>query len=234
MMAQAGELSPMSLKLYFHPLSSFCHKALIALYEASIPFEPIFVDLRDEKSSAALRALWPIAKFPVLHDDARNCTVPESTTIILYLDAYYPGGARFVPAGADQAWQVNLWDRIYDHYIHLPMQKAVGDSFRPPDNRDPVGVEQAKAQMRKAFDLADEAMQSRTWAIGENFTLADCAAAPALFYANLVSPFGQTHKNLAAYLGRLMARESYARVLKEAEPYFQMFPLDNKPRIAAP
>jgi glutathione S-transferase len=223
----------MSLKLYYHPLSSFCHKALIALYEAGIPFEPILVDPRDEASSAPLRALWPIAKFPLLRDEARNCTVPESTTIIMYLDAHYAKGTRLISADADQAWQVNMWDRIYDHYIHLPMQKAVGDNFRPADKRDAVGVEQAKTQMRKAFDLADDAMQSRTWAIGETFTLADCSAAPALFYANLVLPFGQTHKNLAAYLGRLMARPSYARALKEAEPYFNMFPLENKPKLAA-
>jgi glutathione S-transferase len=113
------------------------------------------------------------------------------------------------------------------------MQKAVGDSFRPADKRDPVGVEQAKAQMRKAFDLAEDAMQSRTWAIGETFTLADCSAAPALFYANLVLPLGETHRHLAAYLDRLIARPSYARALKEAEPYFHMFPLENKPKIAA-
>jgi len=160
----------MSLKLYYHPLSSFCHKALIALYEADVAFEPTLVDLRDEKSAAPMRALWPIGKFPVLRDEARNCTVPESSTIIRYIDTHYAGGKRLVPADADQAWQVDMWDRIYDHYVHLPMQKAVGDSFRPADKRDSVGVEQAKAQMRKAFDLAEDAMQSRTWATGETFT----------------------------------------------------------------
>ncbi len=224
----------MSLKLYYHPLSSFCHKALIALYEARIPFEPIFVDLGDEKSSAALRAFWPIAKFPLLRDEARNRTVPESTIIITYLDAHYAGGTRFIPANADEAWQVQMWDRFYDLYVHHAMQKAVGDNLRPADRRDPFGVEQAMQQIRKAFDVADAAMQSRTWAAGENFTLADCAAAPALFYANTVLPFGQTHKRLAAYLARLMARASYARVLEEAQPYFELFPLEKKPQIVAP
>jgi glutathione S-transferase len=224
----------MSLKLYFHPLASFCHKVLIALYEADIPFEPIFVDLGDEKSSAPLRALWPIAKFPVLRDEARNCTVPESTVIITYLDTHYAGGTRFVPADVDQAWQVQMWDRFYDHYVHYNLQKVVGDHLRPADKRDPFGLEQAKAQMRKAFDIAEPAMQSRTWAAGEHFTLADCAAAPALFYANTVLPFAHTHKNLSAYLARLMARASYARVLKEAQPYFALFPMDKKPEIAAP
>jgi glutathione S-transferase len=224
----------MSLKLYFHPLSSFCHKALIALYEAGIPFEPILVNLGDEQSSAALRALWPIAKFPLLRDEARDCTVPESTVIISYLDAHYAGGTRFVPADVDKAWQVQMWDRFYDHYVHLPMQKVVGDKLRPAGQRDPFGVQQAQAQMRKAFDVAEAAMQSRTWAAGEDFTLADCAAAPALFYANTVVPFATTHRNLAAYLGRLMARASYARVLAEAEPYFAMFPMEKKPQIAGP
>ena len=224
----------MSLKLYFHPLSSFCHKVLIALYEAGIPFEPIFIDLGEEKSSAVLRALWPIAKFPVLRDEARNCTVPESTVIITYLDAHYTSGTRFLPADVDKAWQVQMWDRFYDHYVHHPMQKAVGDNLRPPDQRDPFGVEEAKAQMRQAFDVAEAAMQSRAWAAGDDFTLADCAAAPALYYANTVMPFARTHKNLSAYLARLVARASYARVLKEAQPYFELFPMDKKPEIVAP
>lgn len=222
----------MSLKLYYHPLSSFCHKVLIALYEANIPFEPVFVDLGDEKSSAPFKALWPIGKFPVLHDEARDSTVPESTVIIEYLDAYHARG-RFVPADADNAWQVRLWDRFYDHYIHYPMQKAVGDNLRPSDKRDPLGVEQAKAQIRKAFDIAEHAMQSKTWAACETFSMADCAAAPALFYANLVVPFADTHKALAAYVDRLRARPSYARVLREAEPYFDMLPMEQKPRLAA-
>ncbi len=222
----------MSLKLYYHPLSSFCHKVLIALYEANIPFEKIFVDLGDEKSSAPFKALWPIGKFPLLRDEARDCTIPESTIIINYLDAHY-AASRFVPADADRAWQVQFWDRFYDHYVHYPLQKVVGDNLRPADKRDPLGVEQAKAQMRKAFDIAEQAMQSRTWAAGETFSMADCAAAPALFYANLVVPFTVTHKALAAYFDRLKARPSYARVLREAEPYFDLFPMEPKPRLAA-
>ena len=224
----------MSLKLYYHPLSSFCHKVLIALYEAGIAFEPISVDLGDEKSSAPFRALWPIAKFPLLRDEARNCTVPESTVIITYLDTHYAGGTRLLPADMDQAWQVQMWDRFYDHYVHHPMQKVVGDNLRPGDKRDPFGVAQAKTQIDKAFDVAEAAMQSRTWAAGEDFTLADCAAAPALFYANTVMPFARTHKNLAAYLARLTARASYARVLKEAQPYFELFPMEKRPQLVEP
>jgi glutathione S-transferase len=222
----------MSLKLYFHPLASFCHKALIALYENQIAFEPVIVDLGDEKSSATFRKLWPMAKMPVLRDETRGRTVAESTIVIEYLDAYFPGPTRFVPAHPDRAWQTRFWDRFYDHYVQEPMQKIVTDRLRPAGNSDALGVEHAKAHLLEAYRVAEPAMQSKTWAIGDEFTLADCAAAPALFYANTVVPFGLTEQNLSAYLNRLMARPSFARVLEEAEPYFQLFPMENKPRTA--
>jgi len=224
----------MSLKLYFHPLASFCHKALIAFYEGGIPFEPIIVDLLDEKSSAAFKAVWPMAKMPVLRDEARDRTVVESTTIIEYLDAYYPSGMRFLPADADRAWQTRMWDRFYDHYVQEPMQKIVTDRLRPAGKNDSYGVEQAKLQLHEAYGVIEPVMESKSWAMGNDFTLADCAAAPALFYANTVVPFGQTHKNLSAYLDRLMARPSFARVLEEAQPYFTLFPMEKKPQIARP
>lgn len=220
----------MSLKLYFHPLSSFCHKALIALYEAQTPFEPVFVDLSDEKSSAALRSLWPMAKFPVLRDEKRNCTVAESTVIIEYLDAYYPGPARFVPADPDLAWQARMRDRFYDLYVHLPMQKIVGDRLRPAGATDPFGVEEARANLRRVYGMIDRDMAGRTWAVGDGFSLADCAASPALFYANTVEPFGPAQKNLQSYFGRLMSRPSYVRTIEEAQPYFVYFPMEIKPR----
>jgi glutathione S-transferase len=145
----------MALKLYFHPLSSFCHKALIALYENRIPFEPIIVDLRDEASSAAFRAVWPMAKMPVLRDEARNHTVAESTIIIEFLDAHYPGPTRFLPADVDRAWQTRMWDRFYDHYVQEPMQKIVGDRLRPEGKTDAYGVELAKAQLQKAYGVRE-------------------------------------------------------------------------------
>ena len=222
----------MALKLYFHPLASFCHKALIALYENRIPFEPIIVDLRDEASSAAFRAVWPMAKMPVLRDEARNRTVAESTIIIEFLDAHYGGPTRFLPADADRAWQARMWDRFYDHYVQEPMQKIVGDRLRPEGKTDAYGVELAKAQLQKAYGVMERQMDSKAWAIGDDFTLADCAAAPALFYANTVVPFAETHKDLAAYLDRLMLRPSFARVLEEAQPYFNLFPMKKKPTIA--
>ena len=214
----------MSLTLHFHPLASYCHKVLIALYENDVPFTPNRVDLSSESERAALLKLWPIGKFPVLRDDARSVTVPESTVIIEYLDRYYPGQTRFIPADFDAAWQTRLRDRFYDLYVHEPMQKIVGDRLRPEGSKDPHGVEEAKTRLRTAYGLIDQQMAMQTWATGEAFGLADCAAAPALFYANEVMPFGEGCGNLAAYFGRLRARPSYARVLREAEPYFAMFP----------
>ena len=221
----------MYLKLYFHPLASFCHKALIAFYENGTPFEPVIVDLLDETSSAAFRAVWPMAKMPVLRDDARDRTVAESTIVVEYLEAYYPGATRFLPEDPDSAWQTRMWDRIYDHYVQEPMQKIVTDRLRPEGNSDAFGVELAKAQLREAYDLIERQMASNFWAMGDSFTLADCAAAPALFYADTVVPFGETQRALSAYLDRLMARPSFARVLQEAQPYFGLFPMEEKPRI---
>jgi glutathione S-transferase len=224
----------MSLKLYLHPLASFCHKALIALYENGTPFEPTLVDLGDAASRAAFTAVWPMAKMPVLRDEARDRIVAEATIVIEYLDTYYPGRTRFIPMGADRAWQTRMWDRFYDHYVHEPMQKIVTDRLRPDGSNDPVGVEQAKAQIREAYTLIEREMQSKTWMMGDDFTLADCAAAPALFYANTVLPVDAAQKNLRAYLGRLMARPSYARALAEAEPYFNLFPMERKPQVPMP
>jgi glutathione S-transferase len=220
----------MVLKLYFHPLASFCHKALIALYENGTPFEPILVDLANEASRAVFREVWPMAKMPVLRDETRDRTVAESSVVIEYLDAFYPGATRFLPSDPDRAWQTRLCDRFYDHYVQEPMQRIVTDRLRPAGDSDAYGVEQAKLQLLEAYKVAEPMMQSKAWAMGDDFTLADCAAAPALFYANTVMPFGQAEKNLSAYLDRLMARPSFARVLEEAQPYFSLFPMENKPR----
>jgi glutathione S-transferase len=117
-----------------------------------------------------------------------------------------------------------LRDRFYDLYVHLPMQKIMGDRLRPADKRDLHGVEEAKAQLRKSYAMIEQQMAAGTWAMGERFTLADCAAAPPLFYGNMAVPFGEDHHNLRAYFERLKARPSFARVMKEAEPYFSMVP----------
>jgi glutathione S-transferase len=214
----------MSLTLHFHPLSSFCWKALIALYENDTPFAPHLVNLGNEAERAAFLKLWPIGKFPVLRDDATDRTIPESSIIIEYLDNQYPGRTRLIPADAKLALQTRLRDRFYDLYVHLPMQKVVGDRMRPQKEKDPHGVDEARARIQSCYGMIDKELAGKTWAMGEVFTLADCAAAPALFYANKVLPFGDAHKNVAAYFDRLQRRPSFARVIKEAEPYFSMFP----------
>jgi glutathione S-transferase len=212
------------LKLYFHPLSSFCHKVLVALYENNTPFEPYIVDLASETARADFKKIWPIGKFPVLRDEARDQTVPESSTIIEYLAQHYPGKTQLVPADPDLARQTRMRDRFYDLYVNVPMQKVVTDRLRPAGKNDPHGVEEAKALLQTACGMIDQEMKTRTWAMGDAFSMADCAAAPAMFYANLVMPFGDTYKNAAAYLDRLMERPSFARAVKEAQPYFASFP----------
>jgi glutathione S-transferase len=214
----------MTLTLYFHPLSSFCQKVLVALYENDTPFEPCIVDLGNEASRADFLKVWPVGKFPVIRDDAKGRTVPESSIIIEYLDQHYPGKTRLVPADVDLAWQTRLSDRFYDLHLHVHMQKIVGDRLRPAANKDPYGVEQARARIETAYGIIDQEMATKTWAMGDAFSMAECAAAPALFYANLVVPFDDTHKNVAAYFDRLMKRPSFARVVEEAKPYFAMFP----------
>ncbi len=219
----------MSLTLYFHPLSSFCWKALIALYENDTPFVPHIVNLGDPDANAAFKKVWPIGKFPVVRDEAKDRTIPESSIIIEYLSQHYPGPTQLVPADADLARETRLRDRFYDLHVHVPMQKIVGDRLRPADKKDPFGVEQARAQLGAALDMveadmAEETGATKTWAMGDAFTMADCAAAPALYYANLVMPFADTHKNATAYLARLTQRPSFARTLREAEPYRHLFP----------
>jgi glutathione S-transferase len=214
----------MSLTLHFHPLSSFCWKALIALYENDVAFTKNSVNLGDATERAALLRLWPIGKFPVLRDDARGQTIPESSIIIEYLDTHYPGPTRFIPDDPELALQARLRDRFYDLYVHLPMQKIMGDRLRPADKRDPRGVEEARAQLKTSYQMIEQQMAAGPWAIGEAFSIADCAALPALFYANMVEPFGDANKNVTAYFERLKARPSIARVMKEAEPYFNMVP----------
>ncbi|MCC8968168.1 glutathione S-transferase family protein [Bradyrhizobium sp. Pear76] len=221
----------MSLTLHYHPLSSFCWKALVALYENGATFTPNMVNLGDPAERAALLALSPIGRFPLLRDETRGETVPESSIVIEYLDRHYPGTVRLIPDDSELALQTRLRDRFVDLYVHLPTQKIVGDRLRPADRRDPHGVAVARAELRSSYAILDQQLlildrqlARRGWMMGEQFSLADCAAAPALFYGNKVEPIGEGHRHLAAYLERLKVRPSFARVLKEAEPYFGMFP----------
>jgi glutathione S-transferase len=216
----------MALTLYFHPLSSFCQKALIALYENGTPFTPQKVDLMDEKENAAFKELWPVGKFPVLRDDKNGKTIPESTSIIEYLAQHYPGSVQLVPKDADQALAVRAQDRFYDLNVHLPTQKVITDRIRPAGQNDKFGVEHARGLLQTALAIIDKDMAKKTWAAGEAFTMADCAAAPTLFYYNrAVEPLAGSFDNAAAYLDRLVKRPSYARALEEAEPFLKYVPM---------
>jgi len=213
----------MSLELFLHPLSSYCHKVLIALYENDIPFAARRID--DPAVAGEYETLSPLKRFPILRDVKRNRVVPESTIIIEYLDTHFPGRIRFIPEDPQLAWQVRLRDRFFDNYLHTPMQKFAAERLRPQANRDPYGLEEAKALFVKALGLVDIEMAGKTWAMGESFTLADCSAAPALFYGNrFFGPFRDTHPHALAYLDRLMARPAYARALEEAKPFLHLLP----------
>ena len=184
----------------------------------------MLVDLQDPASRDAFLKVWPMGKFPVIRDEARDHLVPESSIIVEYLDRHYPGPAKLMPADPDRARQTRMRDRFFDSYIHTPMQKVVGDRLRPVGHKDAFGVEQARALMGQGLSMVEEAM-GPAWMMGEDFTLADCSAAPALFYAARIMPLGAKAQ---AYLERLKARPSFARTLKEAEPYFAMFPSEDR------
>lgn len=212
----------MSLVLHSHPLSSYCWKVLIALYETGAPFKAEMVNLGDPAAKAAYAALWPTCKIPLLQDGAR--IVPETSVQIEYLNAHYPGARPLLPADEALRLEARLWDRVSDFYVMTPMQRIVDDRLRPAPDRDPRAVNEARALLTTAYGMIDRNMADKTWAAGADFTIADCAAAPALFYAGIIFPFPTTHKNLGAYFERLLARPSVARVIREARPFFQYFP----------
>ena len=214
----------MTLRLYMHPLSSYCWKTLIALYETGVPFEQEIVDLQDPDARERFVRMTPLGKFPVIVDEDAGKAFPESSIIIEYLAMKYPSAARLLPTDKDLALRVRLSDRFYDLYVHDKMQRIVGDRIRPADQKDPAGVARNHAELEIALALVDRDMAEGGWATGLTFTMADCAAAPALYYANQVAPFGDRHPGAARYLDRLIARPSFARVLEEAAPYFAMFP----------
>ncbi len=214
----------MSLTLHFHPLSSFCQKVLVALHENATPFTPNIVDLMDANANARFKAIWPIGRFPVVRDESAGRTIPESSIIIEYLDQHFPGATRFVPADPDRARDVRQQDRFFDLYVNVPMQKVVTDRLRPNGQNDAFGVDQAKALLRTALEMTDKDMAAKTWAVGNSFTMADCAAAPALFYANMIFPFSGSFPHVARYLDRLKERPSFKRTLEEAKPYLSLVP----------
>lgn len=213
----------MALTLHHHPLSSYCWKVQIALYELGTPFEAQVVNLGDPTARAAYTALWPTAKIPLLVDGDR--VVPETSLQIEYLDRRHPGAARLLPDDFDAQLNVRLWDRLFDCYVMDPMQRYIGQLLRPEAQRDPLAMQAAVDALGRAYDLIEGRMGDHAWAAGDSFSMADCAAAPALFYAAIVRPFSPRHPRLSAYFERLLARPSVWRCIVEARPVFQYYPL---------
>jgi glutathione S-transferase len=212
----------MTLVLYQHPFASYCQKALIALYELELPFESHLV--KGAEGREQLARLWPLAGVPVLRDEDADLTLPESTTIIEYLDGLAGGGA-LIPADAADALQARLWDRVADHHVSTPMQKIVGDELRPEGGRDPEGVAEARRALDSVYAVLDARLADQPWAGGATFTVADCASFPALFYTRAIHRWDRAHANLTRYYRDLLARPSIARVVDEARPYREVFPL---------
>jgi glutathione S-transferase len=213
----------MPLQLYAHPFSSYCQKVLIALYENGIPFELRMLAPGNEQATAEFAALWPLRKMPMLVDAGR--TVVEASIIVEHLGLRHDGPVRLIPADAGAALEVRMMDRFFDNYIMTPMQQIVGNSLRPAESRDPYGVAQARTQLDTAYRWLDGKMRGRQWAAGDGFSLADCAAAPSLFYADWAHPIGEAFGNVKAYRQRLLTRPSFARAVDEARPYRPLFPL---------
>ena len=213
----------MSMKLYAHPFSSYCQKALIALYENDTPFEFRMLAPGDELAAAEHEALWPVKRMPVLVDDGR--TVVEASIIIEHLGLRHPGPVRLIPEDPRAALDVRMMDGFFDNYIMTPMQKIVADSIRAAEHRDRQGVAEAREMLDTAYRWLDNATTGHKWAAGDIFSLADCAAAPTLFYADWAHPIGKAFSNVRAYRRRLLARPSFARAVDEARPYRPLFPL---------
>jgi len=208
--------------LYAHPFASYCQKVLIALYENDTPF--IYRKLAPEDPSAMseLEKHWPLKKFPVLLDNGR--VILESSVIIEYLQIRHSGPVRLIPADPEAALDVRMMDRFFDNYIMTPMQKIVADYIRAKGDRDPLGVNEAKSSLDLAYGWLDGVMQKRTWAAGADFSMADCAAASSLFYADWVHEIGDQFSSVRDYRRRLLQRPSVARTIDEARPYRKLFP----------
>jgi glutathione S-transferase len=210
------------MKLFAHPFSSYCQKVLVALYENDTPFELRLLEFGDEQAAAELAALWPLKRMPVLVDGGR--AIVESSIIIEHLVLHHPGPVVLIPRDPEAALEVRMMDRFFDQYVSTPMQKIVFDTIRGPGDKDPLGVADARRMLDTAYGWLEKVMVGRIWAAGESFGMADCSAAPALFYADWVHPIADTFPKVRAYRERLLARPSFARAVDEGRPYRPMFP----------
>jgi glutathione S-transferase len=212
----------MSLTLHAHPFSSYCQKVLVALYENETPFTFRMLAFDDPEAGKEFARLWPIEHMPIFVDDGR--VIAESSIVIEHLQLRHPGPVRLIPADAEVALEARFMDRVFDNHVMTPMQRIVFDFIRPPEKRDPMGVENARGKLDKSYAWLDSRLEGRAWAAGDAFTLADCAAAPALFYADWVHPVPEGLPRLRDYRARLLKRPSFARCVEEGRPYRHLFP----------
>jgi len=213
----------MSLQVYAHPFSSYSQKVLIALDENETPFRLRLLSSEDPQTGAEFAALWPLKRFPLLLDGAE--TVVESSIIIEHLELHHPGPRPLLPRQLKEALPVRAMDRFFDNYVMAPMMRIVFDRIRAEGDRDPLGVAEARALLDTAYQWLDGQLGAREWACEGEFSMADCAAAPALFYADWVHEIDAAYANTRAYRARLLARPSVARAVEAARPYRHLFPL---------
>ncbi|RYF76677.1 MAG: glutathione S-transferase family protein [Comamonadaceae bacterium] len=211
----------MSLTLYAHPFSSYCQKVLIALYESDLAFE--YRMLESPGAMDELKARWPFARFPLLVDD--GVTVVESSIVIEHLMQRHGGPVALIPSEPAAALEVRFLDRFFDQYVMTPMQKPVFEALKKEGAQPAQKMAEAVAELSTAYAWLERRLQGRTWAAGELFTMADCAAAPSLFYADWVHPIAEDFPVLRAYRARLLQRPSFARAVEEARPFRSYFPL---------
>jgi glutathione S-transferase len=211
-----------SLQLFAHPFSSYCQKVLIALWADETSFEYRMLDQEHPENMEELARHWPFRLFPLLLDNGRP--VVETTCIVEYLQAHHPGSNYWIPEG-ETGRRVRFLDRFFDQYVMNTMSAPVFDALRPEGTRDPYGVDKAMERLRTAYDWLEANLSDGPWAVGEAFTLADCGAAPSLFYADWVQQIGTNRPKLAAYRARLLSHPAVARAVHEARPYRAYFPL---------
>jgi glutathione S-transferase len=219
-MAIVKETIRMPLTLYAHPFAAYCWKVLIALYENATPFGYRVVE--DAAGWAELESLWPIKKFPLLKDG--KAAIIESSIIVEYLMLHHPGATRMIPVNDDTALHVRFMDRVFDNYVMTPMNTLVIDRMRSQNERDAKGVADAKEMLDVAYGWLEKQVRQEQWLCGDEFSLAECSSAPALFYADWVHPIGDRFPGVRAYRRRVLARPSVARVVDEARPYRKLFP----------
>ncbi len=213
----------MSLVLHAHPLSSYCQKVLLGLRENGVAFDYRKIEFGDAAHGAELERLWPMKRIPVLVEN--GAAIVESSIILEHIDRAHPGKTKLIPADQTAALEARFMDRIFDLYVMTPMQAIVFEALRPAESRDPFGVAKARKDLDTIYAWLDAKLDGREWASGPEFTLADCAAAPSLFYADWTQPIPATYARLKAYRARLLARPAFAQIVDEARPYRQFFPL---------